>query len=118
FTCDLAGNFTSLNTAGEQLTGFSREEALESNFIRVVAPEYLSVVKEMLARKASGDVASIYELEIVTKAGERVQVEISSRTLHRDGQPIGVQGSARDITTRKRDEQALRRSEEQYRILF
>jgi PAS domain S-box-containing protein len=118
FTCDLQGNFTSLNAAGEQLTGYTRQEALESNFTRVVAPEYLELAKEMLARKAVGDVASIYELEIITKNGGRVLVEISSRTLHRDSQLIGVQGSARDITARKRDEEALRRSEEQYRILF
>jgi len=118
FTCDLAGSFTSLNAAGEQLTGYSRSEALELNFTRVVAPEYLQVAKDMLERKAGGDVASIYELEIITKQGERVLVEISSRTLHSDGRAIGVQGSVRDITTRKRDEEALRRSEEQYRMLF
>jgi two-component system, cell cycle sensor histidine kinase and response regulator CckA len=118
FTCDLYGNFTSLNAAGEQLTGFTREEALQSNFARTVAPEYISVAKEMLSRKAAGDVASTYELEIITKQGRRVLVEVSSRTLFEDGKPVGVQGSVRDITARKRDEEALRKSEEQYRILF
>ena len=34
------------------------------------------------------------------------------------GRVVGVQGSARDITARKREEEALRRSEEQYRSLF
>jgi hypothetical protein len=118
FTCDLNGSFTSLNVAGEQLTGYTREEALQSNFARTVAPEYLHVAREMLTRKASGDVASTYELEIITKQGQRVLVEVSSRTLFESGQPIGVQGSVRDITARKRDEEALRKSEEQYRILF
>src|SRR6185503_16532060 len=71
-----------------------------------------------LSRKSGGDVETVYELEIVTKAGRRILVEISSRTLHEDGEPIGVQGSARDITARRRDEDALRKSEEQYRVLF
>ncbi|HEV8370231.1 MAG TPA: PAS domain S-box protein [Pyrinomonadaceae bacterium] len=118
FTCDLSGNFTSINQAGEALTGFSREETLESNFARVVAPECLPIAREMLSRKGSGDVATTYELELVTKQGRRILVEVSSRTLHEDGEPIGVQGSVRDITTQKRDEDALRKSEEQYRVLF
>jgi len=118
FTCDLFGNFTSLNRAGEAIIGYSREEALQSNFTRVVAPEYIQVAKEMLSRKSGGDVETVYELEIVTKSSRRILVEISSRTLHEDGQPVGVQGSARDITARRRDEDALRKSEEQYRVLF
>ncbi len=118
FTCDLTGRFTSLNAAGEALTGFTREEAMQSSFMKVVAPEYMSVVQEMLTRKAEGDSATSYELEIITKDSRRVQVEISSRTVHRDGQPYGVQGSARDVTARRKHEDALRKSEEQYRILF
>ncbi|PYS72389.1 MAG: hypothetical protein DMF69_07755, partial [Acidobacteria bacterium] len=118
FTCDLEGNFTSLNAAGELLTEFTRAEALKSNFTRVVAPEYLPVAKKMLTQKASGDVATAYELEIISKGGRRVLIEISSRTLFEGGKAIGVQGSARDITARKRHEDALRTSEEQYRSLF
>lgn len=118
FTCDLAGNFTSLNPAGELLTEYTSAEALKSNFATVVAPEYLAVAQQMISHKAAGDVATVYELEIITKSGQRVLVEISSRTIHRGGLPIGVQGSARDITERKRAEDALRKSEEQYRILF
>jgi PAS domain S-box-containing protein len=118
FTCDLAGNFTSLNAAGQILTGYTLEEVLQYNFSRVVAPEYLAITKQLISRKAKGDIATIYEIEIVTKDGRRVLVEISSRTLHKDGKPVGVQGSVRDITERKRDEDALRTSEAQYRILF
>ena len=118
FTCDLEGNFTSLNASGELLTGFDRAEAMKSNFTRVVAPEYLPVAQEMLTRKASGDIATAYELEIISKVGRRVLVEISSRTLFEHGRAVGVQGSARDITARKREEEALRKSEEQYRSLF
>jgi PAS domain S-box-containing protein len=107
-------NFTSLNPAGERLTEYTCEEALSSNFVRVVAPEYLDAAREMISRKATGDVATVYELELITKSGRRVLVEISSRTIHSDGKPIGVQGSARNITERKRSEEALRKSEEQY----
>ncbi len=118
FTCDLGGNCTSINRAGELLTGYTREDLVNSNFTRIVAPDYFEVVQEMLSRKAAGDVATTYELEIITRQGKRLLLEVSTRTLHRNGEPVGVQGSARDITVRKRDEESLRRSEEQYRVLF
>jgi PAS domain S-box-containing protein len=111
FTCDLYGNFTSLNQAGVDLMGYSLAEALESNFARVVAPEYLNVAAQMIAGKSKGDVKTSYELEVLTKFGERILVEISSRSVYREGQPIGVQGSARNITERRQAEEALRASQ-------
>ena len=40
FTADLEGNFTSINRAGERLSGYDRNEVLSMNFTAVVAPEY------------------------------------------------------------------------------
>jgi two-component system, cell cycle sensor histidine kinase and response regulator CckA len=111
FTCDLEGNFTSINPAGERLTEYSVEEMLKSDFSLVVAPEYVKSVQEMVVAKAGGDVATIYELEIITKSGQRVWVEISSRTIHSQGKPVGVQGIARDISERKRAEEARHASQ-------
>jgi len=63
-----------MNAAGEALTGFARAEALKSNFTRVVAPEYLQVAQDMLSRKAAGDIATAYELELISKDGRHVFV--------------------------------------------
>src|SRR6185295_6392398 len=72
YTHDLAGNFTSLNRSGELLTGYSREEALTMNVANVIAPEYLVLAREMIAHKASENVATVYELDIISKDGRRV----------------------------------------------
>src|SRR5207253_6962275 len=40
YTHDLNGNFTSLNKSGEQVTGYTREEALKMNIGDVLTPEY------------------------------------------------------------------------------
>jgi PAS domain S-box-containing protein len=111
FTCDMSGNFTSLNRAGQELTGYSNEEALKMNFAEVVTPGHLDKTRQMLSRKAVADVATVYELEIITKSGGRAELEVSSRTILDEGKAVGVQGVARDITERKRMQDALRASQ-------
>jgi len=107
YTHDLAGNFTSLNRSGELLTGYSREEAATMNVADVIAPEYLNLARDMIAHKASEKVATVYELDIISKDGRRVRLEVSTRLIYRDGKPIGVQGIGRDLTERKKTEAEL-----------
>lgn len=112
---DLEGHYTSINKAGQQLTGYSLAEALELNLRDTVAPEYLEKAREMLRLKLAGETVTAYELEILTKDGGRLPVEANTRLVYQFGVPVGVQGIARDITERKRLEQALHESEEQLR---
>jgi diguanylate cyclase (GGDEF)-like protein/PAS domain S-box-containing protein len=107
YTHDLKGNFTSLNRAGEAITGFSRDEALGMNLSQVVAPDFLEEARAMTARKVAGDAPSAYELEIISKDGHRVSLELSTRLILQNGVPVGVQGIGRDITERKRAEKSL-----------
>src|SRR5258708_33766287 len=54
---------------------------------------------------------------MITKSGQRIQIELSSRLIYQGGKPIGVQGIARDITARKGAEEALKDSEEKFRSI-
>ncbi|MBI4752333.1 MAG: PAS domain S-box protein [Acidobacteria bacterium] len=115
---DLQGNFTSINGATERITGYSREEGLQMNIRQIVAPEYLNLARHMIAAKLNGDASTTYEIDIIGKDGRRASLEVSTRLLVENGQPVGVQGIARNITERKQAEKALRESEEQYKLLF
>lgn len=117
YTHDLRGNFTSLNKTGESVTGYTREEALTMNIADVLTPESMNTAKTMLARKAHEKIATVYELEIFTKAAKRVALEVSTRLIYQGGKPVGVQGIARDITSRKSAEDALKESEEKFRSI-
>ncbi|MGA2263397.1 MAG: diguanylate cyclase [Acidobacteriota bacterium] len=109
FTMDLAGNLTSLNKAAERITGYSRAEALKRKLTQFVAPDCQEVARKMMGRQES---AATYELEIVAKEGRRVALEISTHIISRDGKPVGLQGIARDITERKRTEEALQQAKQ------
>jgi PAS domain S-box-containing protein len=111
YTHDLEGRFTSLNRAGERITGYSREEAKRMNISDVLAPEFLDIARQMITAKAMRQAATVYELEIIAKDGHRVRLEVSTRLIFKDRNAVGVQGIARDLTDRKRSEEALRESQ-------
>ena len=109
FTTDLAGRLTSVNRAGENLTGYRREEVSSMDFAALVGPEHLRIVRRMLTRKLTGEVEETHhEIDIVTRDGRRIPVEVHTSLLFQDGRPVGIQGIARDVTERKQAEQALR----------
>ncbi len=107
YTHDLEGNFTSLNRAGENITGYSRTEALKMHIAQVVAPEFIEGAKTMTARKLEDDRPTTYELEIIRKDGKRVPLELSTRLIVSNGLPVGVQGVGRDITERRQAEASM-----------
>ncbi len=104
---DLNGLYTSVNRAAEKLSGYSRAEILGKPFRDFVSPEYLGQVGENLRKKLEELGETNYELEIIKRDGAHVPVEVSSRLIYEHGVAVGVQGSARDITERKRAQQAL-----------
>jgi PAS domain S-box-containing protein len=107
YTHTLTGNFTSLNRSGEKITGYSRKEAFQMNIVDVLAPEYVDIARQMIAQKTDDKTSTVYQLEIIAKNRRRVRLEVSTRLIYQDGKPVGVQGIGRDLTERKRSEEAL-----------
>ncbi|MBI2833872.1 MAG: PAS domain S-box protein [Acidobacteria bacterium] len=118
YTHDLSGRFTSVNKATERITGYTRAEALQMTIAELVAPEHLALAERMIDEEVRGSERTRYELEIITKSGHRVALELSTRLVYREGRPVGVQGIARDVTERRRVVEALRQQHEQQQTIL
>jgi PAS domain S-box-containing protein len=97
--------FISATQSALRVTGYTPDELGEITVADVVAPDHVERAAEMIARKVAGEAESTtYELELLTKHGRRVPVEVSTRLIYRRGEPVAVQGIARDISERRQVE--------------
>lgn len=75
--------------------------------------------RKMLHEFIKNGVLSDYEIEYVRKDGEIITCSLNSRAVHdEDGEMIAMEGTLRDISTRKESEMALRESEHRFRRIF
>jgi PAS domain S-box-containing protein len=102
YTHDLEGTFTSINRAAERLFGYTRAEAMRMNIADVVAPHHLALAMETTMRQLAGEKPPAYEIDVVCKDGRRLTMEVNTRLMYQGGEPVGVQGIARDVTARRR----------------
>jgi diguanylate cyclase (GGDEF)-like protein/PAS domain S-box-containing protein len=107
---DLAGNFIAINRATERITGYSRAEALQMKFLQLVAPESLQIALKMINQQMAEGVSITQEIDIISKHSSRLTLEASNRLIFQEGQAVGIQGIARDITERKKAEKALHKA--------
>jgi PAS domain S-box-containing protein len=110
YTHDLKGNFTSINRTGEQIIGYSQGEILEMNVFQIVVPEYRALVDKMIQRTLDAQTQTADQIELVTRYGTKLTVEINTHPIHRDGKIIEVQGIA-TTTPDGLAERELRRSQ-------
>ncbi|HEX3281019.1 MAG TPA: ATP-binding protein [Pyrinomonadaceae bacterium] len=112
YTMDLNGNLTSINKAAELITGFKRADLLTKNLAEFITPESMETTRQMLERKLLGEERTNYEMDFRTPDERELTLEISSKLMLKDGKPFSVQGIARDITSRRRAEEALRQADQ------
>ena len=102
-TLDLEGRFTSINRAGEALTGYTADELVGRLAIEVIAPEHREDAMRQYARRVLGEAGeSVEESMLLSRDGTRVPIQIASTRFAHEGAPAGVLAVVHDLTDRLR----------------
>jgi len=116
---DFEGNFTDANPTALKLFGYAKEETLSLNFASLLSQDQMSLALQTLEKvKKNGFQKDITEFKLTAKNGEHIYIETKASLLYHEGEPYAIQGIGRDITARKRSEEALQESEERYRTIL
>ncbi|MFW9997140.1 MAG: PAS domain S-box protein [Candidatus Odinarchaeota archaeon] len=117
---DLEGNIMMLNRQAARMSGFGDpSELIGKNSLEFFLPEDQSRAVEKLQDTLSRGITRNTQYVLVRNDGSTYWAELSASTiLDTSGKPKCFMAVLRDITERKRAEQAIRESEKLYRSLF
>src|SRR4030042_1680911 len=120
YEVNLAGKFTSLNDSMCRIYGYSREEFMGISYRQYTDEETGKKVYQAYNRVyRTGEPGRGFDHEIIRKDGTKGYIEASISLLKdSSGKAIGFRGIVRDVTNRKKAEEALRQSEEKYRTIL
>jgi PAS domain S-box-containing protein len=114
----LDGVIVSWNPAAERMYGYSAPEVIGKPLSILVPPDRPDELVHILERIRRGERVDHWETLRMRKDGSRIHVSVTvSPIKDATGEITGASTIARDITERKRAEEALRESEERYRDL-
>ncbi|HKW25827.1 MAG TPA: PAS domain S-box protein [Terriglobales bacterium] len=109
---DLNGIVTSWNAAAERVFGYTAAEMVGQPILKIIPPDLHHDETRILETLRRGERIDHFETVRVTKSGERLDVSLTiSPVRDENGRIIGAAKIARDITQRKKTEDALRMSD-------
>ncbi len=110
-TKNLDGTITSWNKGAEKVYGYSAEEILGKNISMLEPDDLKGEIKRFSEKIKRGEKVRHYETLRLKKDGIKIDVSVTlSPVFDKSGELIAVSTIARDITERKKAEEALRLS--------
>lgn len=120
YEIDTDGKFTFFNSSMLRILGYSKNELSGLNKKKITDQNNSSEIVQIFDKvKKIGRSASVFNWKIIRKNGQHCLLETSiSLIKNKNGKPLRFSGICRDITARKKAEDALRISEEMFSKAF
>ncbi len=115
YKADANGNVTLINSSITKILGFSKDEIIG----KPVASFYAHSNERKLFLEKIKEKGSVenYPAELQRKEKSNILIETNAQIIFKNGEYDGVEGVFRNVTERKQIQQALKQSEENYRLL-
>jgi PAS domain S-box-containing protein len=110
---DLNSIITSWNQGAERIFGYTAKEMIGTSILRLIPSDRQGEEEEILARLRRGERFEHFETVRVTKDGRQLDVSLTiSPIKDASGRVVGASKIARDITSRKLSDAALREAQQ------
>lgn len=108
---------TSWNPAAEALFGYTAQEAIGHVMSEMILPDQSAAEEKVMDRLRNGERVAHYDARRITKEGRVLDLSLTASAIRDgDGNLVGVLKVVRDVTERKKAEQAAKENEEKYRL--
>lgn len=115
---DLNGTVTSWNRAAERIFGYTAEEMIGQPIMRLIPQELQTQEAEILGKIRSGERVDHFDTRRQRKDGSMVDVSLTiSPVKNAEGVIVGASKVVRDITFRRRGEDALQAEKRKLQVL-
>jgi diguanylate cyclase (GGDEF)-like protein/PAS domain S-box-containing protein len=118
FRTDETGHLTFVNPATLRITGYEEKEIIGMHYPTLIRPDMREEAIKFFGRQFVKGIPNTYsEYPVIVKDGREIWFGQNTQLIFQDGKVVAFQSVARDITDRRRIEEALKDSEKRYREL-